>query len=436
MIKKLLILVIGLVFSQPFAFAQDAPPALMVTGSTGVTPLRVSAVRIEAKIHGFLAETHMTMTFHNSSSRALSGDLYFPLPEGSTVSGYALDIEGSMVDGVAVEKTRARTVFEKIVRQGIDPGLVEWVKGGNFKTRVFPIPANGERTVRVSYSSSLKGEDATPTYSIPLKFTERIDDFSIRVEVVSPPGPPVFSPNSLPGLVFARWRESFVAETSAQNVVLNKDITIELPERNDSNLLVERSADGITYFALRASPPAPTRFAATVPRRIAVYWDGSQSRKSAEHSRELDILGRYLRRMVGNTLTVDVVVFRDRAENVKTFEVEDADGREIISYLQNVIYDGGTQLGSVAPLDTPVDYNLLFTDGMSNFGAPKPENLTKPLYIISSSSISNHGLLRSLAAGSGGAYFNLANTTPGTVVESIGKPVFSFLRARICLGSA
>ena len=83
------------------------------------------------------------MTFANPTDRVMEGDLYFPLPQGSTVSGYALDIEGKMVDGVAVEKHKGRQVFEQIVRQGIDPGLIEWTKGNNFKTRVFPIPAKG-----------------------------------------------------------------------------------------------------------------------------------------------------------------------------------------------------------------------------------------------------------------------------------------------------
>jgi len=98
----------------------------------------------------------LRLSIANRSDRVLEGDLYFPLPQGATVSGYALDIEGKMVDGVAVEKHKGREVFEKIVRQGIDPGLIEWTKGNNFKTRVFPIPAKGSRTIRVNYVAELE----------------------------------------------------------------------------------------------------------------------------------------------------------------------------------------------------------------------------------------------------------------------------------------
>jgi hypothetical protein len=37
-----------------------------------------------------------------------AGDLYFPLPDGATVSSYVLDVNGVMVDGVAVENERVR----------------------------------------------------------------------------------------------------------------------------------------------------------------------------------------------------------------------------------------------------------------------------------------------------------------------------------------
>jgi hypothetical protein len=110
--------------------------------------VQLTDVQIEARIVGHLAETAMTLTFFNPQARVLAGDLYFPLPEGATVSGYALDIEGHLVEGVVVPKERAPQVFETGVRERIDPGLMEWVQGHNFRTRIFPIPARGSRTVR------------------------------------------------------------------------------------------------------------------------------------------------------------------------------------------------------------------------------------------------------------------------------------------------
>lgn len=141
-------------------------------------------MNVEVKILGEIAETRTTLTFYNPNSRVLEGNLHFPLPEGVTVSGYALDINDVMVDGVVVEKHEARRVFEREERKGIDPGLVEWVKGNNFQTRVYPIPAEGTRTVMVRYLSELSRISGHTSYHLPLNFPEEIGRFHLRVEVI------------------------------------------------------------------------------------------------------------------------------------------------------------------------------------------------------------------------------------------------------------
>ena len=74
------------------AFGQTAPPALMVKVDGESQPLGLTKLDANVRIYGYLAETTTTMTFLNSLDRVMEGDLYFPLPEGSTISGYALDI--------------------------------------------------------------------------------------------------------------------------------------------------------------------------------------------------------------------------------------------------------------------------------------------------------------------------------------------------------
>ena len=92
----------------PAVPAQNLPPVLMVDDGNRSTPLAISKVDVDTRIFGFVAETRMTLVFRNTLSRPLAGDLYFPLPVGATVSGYALDVNGAMVDGVVVEKDKGR----------------------------------------------------------------------------------------------------------------------------------------------------------------------------------------------------------------------------------------------------------------------------------------------------------------------------------------
>ena len=156
------VLIVVLLLAPRNSSSQNLPPTLMVEENERSKPLTISKVDVDVRIHGFLAETRMTLVFHNPQNRPLAGDLYFPLPIGSTVSGYALDVNGAMVDGVVVDKDKGRQVFEKETRKGVDPGLVEWTRGNNFKTRVFPIPPRGNRTVQVSYVRNPDGQPGQP----------------------------------------------------------------------------------------------------------------------------------------------------------------------------------------------------------------------------------------------------------------------------------
>src|SRR5262245_12375160 len=117
-----------------------ARPALLVkiAEDRPSEPLALAKMDVQVQTSGFLAETATTLTFRNGYDRPLEGELVFPLPEGATLSGFALDVGGEMVDGVVVERHEARIAFEKEVRRGVDPGLAEWVKGNNFRTRVWP----------------------------------------------------------------------------------------------------------------------------------------------------------------------------------------------------------------------------------------------------------------------------------------------------------
>ncbi len=100
-------------------------------------------VKIETKILGNLASTTATYTFYNPGDRILEGNFTLPLPEGVSVSGYALDINGNLRDAVPVPKERAKEVFESIEKRNVDPVIIEKVAGNNFRTRIYTITASG-----------------------------------------------------------------------------------------------------------------------------------------------------------------------------------------------------------------------------------------------------------------------------------------------------
>ena len=73
--------------------------------------------------------------------RSSKGVFYFPLPQDASISGFGMWIGDKLVEADVVEKQRAREIYETILRERRDPGLLEWSGGNIFKARVFPIPA-------------------------------------------------------------------------------------------------------------------------------------------------------------------------------------------------------------------------------------------------------------------------------------------------------
>lgn len=403
------------------------PPVLMVRRGKRSVPLKLTRVDVRATVIGHLAETRMTMTFYNPNNRSFEGDLYFPLPQGSTVSGYALDVNGRMVDGVVVGKDRARQVFETEVRKGIDPGLVEWTKGRNFKTRVFPIPARGTRTIRVAYVADVDQTAQGAMYRLPLSFRKKVKSFSLRVEVVKAAARPVVKSGGPRGLRFVTWRDSFVASAKLRNVRLTKDLRVALPSIERKPVRVEKAPDGKVYFTIRDVATRKGAQIAASPRRIALYWDASGSRAKVSHAAELELLGQYLDKL-RRPVEVMLVAFRNVADRPRRFRLP-FQRKALLRALKTMRYDGGTQVGSVRRLPGRFDLVLFFSDGLSSFGKEKPPPLGAPVYTINASTSANHAFLRYLALRSGGAYLNLKRTAVKAALGAIGAETFSFISA-------
>ena len=263
------------------------------------------------KVVANLAVTTMSMNFHNDLNRVLEGRLNFPLGEGQTVSRFAMTVNGKLREGVVVEKAKGRQVFESIVRQGIDPGLLEWTKGNVFKARVYPIPAKGDKKIVIAYEQELKDAGKGYLYSLPLHFKAKVDRFHLRAEVFKQEVAPDLGSNELANLRFEKWNESFLAETKRENYLPNQSLAFLLPKQVDRQRLFVEEQDGKTYFYLTANPKV-IRKAKTLPKKIGLIWDASASARNRDLEKELAVLDDYFSKI--GDLTVTLVVFRNEVE--------------------------------------------------------------------------------------------------------------------------
>ncbi len=418
------------------ATARRLPPPLMVVASDEGPTRHVGVTRVAVQAHvvGHLAETRMTLTFGNTHGRALAGDLYVPLPPDATVSGYALDVGGQMIDGVVVPKEEARRIFEAEVRKGVDPGLVEWTRGNVFKTRVFPIPANGSRTVSLTWVAPLEQRGNEAVYHLPLSFENKLSEASVRVEVLPGSGKPRIETG--PGLKLA-FDTRQVAETTLRDRAVVEDVRIIVPTTLGA-ALAEKSelaghGEGV-WVSLRdmAAPPADLS-KKLLPKRISVLWDASLSRGKADHAREIRLLTKWLDTL--GAAEVELTIFRNAAETPVRFALPGQLGA-LEKALSSVLYDGGTQLGSISPAPGPIwaDAVVVFTDGISTIGRETVEKLGAPAWFVNSAQVSAPAGLEALAAENGGAYLDLARVDDAKALAALGRPAWTLLGVEVVSG--
>ncbi|MBI5533562.1 MAG: VWA domain-containing protein [Deltaproteobacteria bacterium] len=156
-----------------------APPA------TPATKLGISKQVVRSVIRDGVAETEVDQTFSNPGGRAIEGWYWFTLPVQASVTSFALETDGVLVEGEVTEKKEAAAKYAAAVRAANDPALLEWVDGRSYRARIFPIPANGVRRVVLRYIEILPLIEGKTRYVYPLRSDDpvRFDEFALSVDL-------------------------------------------------------------------------------------------------------------------------------------------------------------------------------------------------------------------------------------------------------------
>jgi tetratricopeptide (TPR) repeat protein len=132
-------------------------------------PLTVGYHKVKVEIRDQIARTTIEESFVNRTKIRLEGVFHFPLPQDASISGFGMWIGGELVEADVVEKQRAREIYETILRERRDPGLLEWTGGNIFKARVFPIEAYSEKRIKIVYTQVLPLRANQYRYSYALR---------------------------------------------------------------------------------------------------------------------------------------------------------------------------------------------------------------------------------------------------------------------------
>lgn len=400
------------------ASAQSARRPPVPSGSTPllIAPAAEQAVqlrhaRIEGEVQAGVAQTRISLEFHNPNRRVLEGELQFPLADGQQISGFALDINGELRDAVPVPKDRGRQVFEEIARRGVDPGLLEQTAGNQFRLRIYPLPAGGSRRVQLVMREPLAFDGHGWQWTLPLQFAAGAASVELKLQA-----PGATAAGTAPFRISAgqlQWQ--------GRGAQLPKQLQWSLPAARQAQVQVAPWQDG--HYLLAQLPVSTGSTPRTLPREIGLLWDGSGSGGQRDRTREFALLDRYFAAMGDGT--VALTVLRDRAEQVRRFRIRAGNWSELRAALQAVRPDGASALAQWQPQPGVKEY-LLVSDGLLTYG---PEQLPamvadQRLFAISSAGARTDAVrLRGWSEAHGGRFVALGEDVDAAARELLSSPL-------------
>ena len=170
-----------LAFSVTFASATAFAQGVIVPIICDIRPCRprpipqplpnvlpVKSIKIDTKINGQVATTHLEQIFRNDTQYTLEGTYFFPIPETASIIEFAIWENGKKLVGEVRSREEARRIYDEIVRRQKDPALLEYAGKDLFQASIFPIPPQSDKILELTYSQILKAESGTVSYRYPL----------------------------------------------------------------------------------------------------------------------------------------------------------------------------------------------------------------------------------------------------------------------------
>ena len=356
--------------------------------------LRIADLNVDVVLVGAIARTTVTARFSNPTSEWLEGEFALALPDDAVVTGYALDVEGQMINGVLSEPEKAHAAYQVRIRRRVDPGVGAVSRANVFTTKVYPIRDDTGRTIRLTFVAPVH---PVRGFVMPLATEGSVRNMkvSVRAQGVAT-APEVGMPEPLQ-LEWHPQGSEFVATATATRAKLSGELRIR-PVAMSAKLLTTVHPSGGRFFQITDSLTAKTATAATASaQRIRIYWDRSLSRRDNALQDEIALLDRYI--TTARPSAIDLIVFNSSGAKITMA----TSAREVRETLTGLEYRGATSFAVLRDLKlAPASQCIVFSDGVVTVDARDDVLTDCRTTAVTSASDADLGYLRRLARGSGG----------------------------------
>ncbi|MGB9586967.1 MAG: VIT domain-containing protein [Armatimonadota bacterium] len=414
---------------------------------------------VDVFINGQAATTKVDQMFHNETSVEEEGTYVFPLPKGATIHKFSMFIGEKEQQGRILDRNEARQLYESIVRRRKDPALLEYMDRNTFQARVYPIPPNGDKRIRLEYTEVVPKTGEQCRYVYPLS-TERfsakpLDDVRITIRLKANVSiSNIYSPSHIVSVEQQNPREALIT-WSAKNVKPDQDLILYYSLGNRSmplDVMTFSDGKGKGYFMLIATPQVAEE-SAVLPKNIVFILDRTGSMAGEKIVQAKDALKYCLKSLKTND-HFNVITYNETSDPLwdSLKPASQANIESALKVIDKVDASGGTNLNQALidalkayPEKGNANFIVFLTDGLPTVGEQNIETILNNAKSANKAKVRifafgvgydvNAHLLDLLAEQSGGqSEYVLPNESIEAKVSSfykrIGQPVLTDVRIK------
>ncbi len=330
---------------------------MLIPTDTALGPLGIKYQRVSAEIVDGAAVTKVEQVFVNSGPRQLEAHYVFPLPKGAALQDFYLWINGKKTKGEVMEKDKAANIYEGIVRRLQDPGLLEYIDSDVFRARVFPVPANGEQRIELTFSQVLDFQGGVYHYHYPLGASSKgapplnvKQDFTFSANLKSKtPIRSIYSPTHSLGINRKSENEAVAGQEFGPGTDISRDLDLYYSVSDKAiglNLLTYRpnvEEDG--YFVALISPRAEVNKDEVIAKRVTFVMDTSGSMMGDRIKLARDSL-KYCVTRLNPKDEFNVIRFSTDVESLfdKPQPASEGNVKKAVEFVSNLEAAGGTAI--------------------------------------------------------------------------------------------
>ena len=387
--------------------------------------VKLSSMHVKSQVVGNIATSIYELSFYNPNAQIIEGELNFALLDGMRVIDYALEINGKYREASVVPKAKAKEAFEDVVRQNIDPALLEKTVGNNFKTRLYPIPASGYKKIKITIQELLPSKEGKSHYTMPFVSHHQLDSFSLKINLQALNEQ---SPVEIEGIAFDKGSQGKSFEFEKSDFRIKEPISIAFDKPKELTTFAQTINN--TRFYMSTLPFNFTPKPKTAPNQVAILYNTSFSNKDRDIDKELAFLKEYLFSIKNRK--VEVIFFSNDLLQRKIVDINNQGFKALAKVLRGATYDGTNNFAKLNLSKIKADEVLLFSNGIKTLYSGNIQKINKPIIAINASLKADTGVLKKYAKLSNGSFIDLMQTKPKEVIERLQntQPTISITKTK------